>query len=116
MQAAQAQAEAAMLLAAKSQSPEAHWQAEITSVRVEVASRKVQMAQSRKRVERIASVATKAGFLQEQFRAQLLLGQVEIDAGEPTVGRGRLAQLEKEAREKGFLLIARKAHSASSVQ
>jgi hypothetical protein len=46
-----------------------------------------------------------------QLEARLALGQLEIAGSNPAAGRARLAALEKEAAQKGFGLIARKARN-----
>jgi eukaryotic-like serine/threonine-protein kinase len=115
--AARTQVEAAVSLAAKSQSPESHWEAEIASARVAVASRmETQIVTARNRLETIVTEAARSGFLQEHFEARLVLGQIELASGETAAGRVRLAQLEKDATARGFLLIARKAHSVYSTR
>jgi ATP/maltotriose-dependent transcriptional regulator MalT len=54
----------------------------------------------------------KSGFGQLEFEARLALGEAEIKAGYSTTGRAELASLQRDARAKGFLLIARKAAAA----
>ncbi len=51
----------------------------------------------------------KAGCVQCQFDTRLALGEVEMNSGRIAAGRARLHSLEKDARDKGFLLIARQA-------
>lgn len=53
--------------------------------------------------------ARRGGLAGEALEARRGLAEIEIAAGKTASGRARLAALEKEAREKGFLLIARKA-------
>jgi serine/threonine protein kinase/tetratricopeptide (TPR) repeat protein len=48
-----------------------------------------------------------------EFEGRLALGETEMKSGEVVEGRTLLTSLEKEARAKGFLGIARKAHAAS---
>ena len=48
-----------------------------------------------------------------EFEGRLALGETEMKSGEVVEGSTLLASLEKEARAKGFLGIARKAHAAS---
>jgi serine/threonine protein kinase/tetratricopeptide (TPR) repeat protein len=54
-----------------------------------------------------------SGFTAIQLEARLALGKTETKAGNLTSGRGTLALLEKDAKTKGFLLIARKAAAAA---
>jgi len=57
--------------------------------------------------------AMKSGFADYQLEARLALGEIEMQSGNPSAGRSRLDALEKDARVRGFLLIARKAAAAS---
>ena len=43
---------------------------------------------------------------------RLLVGEVEIASGQAAEGRARLEALERQARAKGFLLIANQAATA----
>jgi hypothetical protein len=52
--------------------------------------------------------------VQCQFTTRLALGQVEMESGKLAAGRSRLSALEKDVRDKGFLLIARQAVSLQS--
>jgi hypothetical protein len=47
-----------------------------------------------------------------ELEARLALGEIEIRSAHASSGRARLAQLEKDSAEKGFLLIAGKARAA----
>jgi hypothetical protein len=47
-----------------------------------------------------------------EFEARLALGEIEMKSSKTAAERARLAALEKEATAKGFLLVARKAHTA----
>jgi hypothetical protein len=47
------------------------------------------------------------------FEARLALGELEIASGNGDLGRRHLAELAREARVRGFGLIARKAVAAS---
>jgi serine/threonine protein kinase/tetratricopeptide (TPR) repeat protein len=58
--------------------------------------------------------AIKIGCIPCQFEARLALGEIEMKSGQVTAGRARLERLEKDARAKGFGLIARKAAVARS--
>lgn len=61
----------------------------------------------------IARDAAAAGLAEIALEARLALGGLEAEAGltGPGVGRARLAELATEAREKGYLLVARRAGS-----
>ena len=56
---------------------------------------------------------TKIGLVELEFEARLALGEIEIAAGKVAEGRGRLAELEKDAAARGYLLFQRKAHEAA---
>jgi tetratricopeptide (TPR) repeat protein len=56
--------------------------------------------------------ARKYGFLVRQFDARLSLGQMEMKSGRTAAGRSHLGLLEKDAKARGFLLIAHKAAEA----
>jgi tetratricopeptide (TPR) repeat protein/TolB-like protein len=60
-------------------------------------------------LEAILSEAGKLGFVGQQLDARLALGVIELKSGKMAAGRARLAALEKDARSKGFLLVAQKA-------
>jgi len=53
--------------------------------------------------------ATRLGFVGFQFDTRLAIGEIEMKAGRVGTGRARLAALEKDATEKGFLLTAHNA-------
>lgn len=56
--------------------------------------------------------ANKLGFVQTQLEASLALGKIEMTGPNPAAGRVLLQQLAKDARARGFALIARKASTA----
>jgi tetratricopeptide (TPR) repeat protein len=59
--------------------------------------------------------ASSHGYLHQQYGARLALGEIEMKSGKVVNGRRRLSALEREARRKGFVLIARKsAHAGES--
>lgn len=82
----------------------------IALARTDLAMGKI--AEARRSLEDALAKATKKHCLPFQFEARLVLGELELQAGESSAGRTRLAALEKDAAAKGFLLIARKAHAA----
>jgi tetratricopeptide (TPR) repeat protein len=53
--------------------------------------------------------AAKAGYAGYQLEFRLAIEEVELKSGKSAASRARLEQLQKDAREKGFHLIARKA-------
>jgi tetratricopeptide (TPR) repeat protein len=112
--AARSQADRMASLAARSQSHELRLRAGVVAARLQAASGgKSEIAESKKRLRSVAADATRTAFLKDQFDSRLALGQIEMKSGEITTGRTRLAALGKEAGEKGFLLIARKAQRSA---
>jgi serine/threonine protein kinase/tetratricopeptide (TPR) repeat protein/TolB-like protein len=53
-----------------------------------------------------------AGMRAAQFDARLALGETEMKSGSRTAARAELTSLERDAKAKGFLLVARKAAAA----
>ena len=73
-------------------------------------------AEATKLLQDTIQAARKTGFFGLQFDARLALGETEMKSGNLTAGRAELASLERDARVKGFLLIARKAAAARKRQ
>jgi serine/threonine-protein kinase len=69
-------------------------------------------ADAKQELESTLEQTRKYGFVPEQFEARLALGEIQMKSGESAAGRAILAALEKDAKAKGFLLIAHKAASA----
>jgi len=63
-------------------------------------------------LESVHADATRRGYIWWDFESRLDLGELELRSGKTSDGRVRLQQLEADARNKGFLLIARKAGTA----
>jgi tetratricopeptide (TPR) repeat protein len=57
----------------------------------------------------VSTEAQKLGFVRLCLEASLALGQIQMRSGGTTEGRVRLQRLEKDARAKGFMLIAQAA-------
>ena len=57
----------------------------------------------------VMAKATKSGYLGARFDARLALEEIEVKAGKSAAVRSRLELLQKEAKDKGFDLISRKA-------
>lgn len=53
--------------------------------------------------------ATRCGYVGYQLESRLALEEIEMKFGKSAASRARLDQLQKDAKEKGFDLIARKA-------
>jgi eukaryotic-like serine/threonine-protein kinase len=89
----------------------------ITRVNIATASGRVRAAagktaQAVQTLKAAISEAKKFGYVQGEFEARLALGEFELEAGRNAEGRILLADLEKDATAKGFLLISRKAAAA----
>jgi tetratricopeptide (TPR) repeat protein len=88
----------------------AHLPVAIAGARIATASG--DLANARKILGEALAEATKSNLLYFQYDARLALGELEIKSGNMAAGRARLTTLEKDARDKGFLLMARKAATA----
>ena len=71
------------------------------------------LIQSKWEQETIAN-AKKSGYFGYQLEAQLTLGEIETAAGDTAIGQSVLADVRKQAQQKGFRLIANKAIKASA--
>jgi eukaryotic-like serine/threonine-protein kinase len=104
---ARKQIEAAEGLAARSGLSWVRWKYAIAAARVSAAAggRKEAIAS----LEKSKAEASKHGFREYQYEAELALGELEVKSGESAAGKARLAALEKAARASGFVRIADKA-------
>jgi tetratricopeptide (TPR) repeat protein len=100
----------ALTLSAKSRNVIVHMSLEIQDAYVRAAAKDFDAAALSAR--HVLAEATKLGFVRVQFEASLALGEIEIKAGHRVVARAMLERVEKDARAKGFELIARKAAAA----
>jgi len=82
----------------------------IVSARVQSAI-KASPDQSR-RLSALVAQSKNYGCMECELEARLALGEIELRSGHTASGKARLAQLEKDSTEKGFLLIAGKARAA----
>lgn len=82
----------------------------IASTRVRIATQApTAIADASKTLDTVRLEAAKYGFATVGLEASLALGEIEMLAGSLAAGRARLSALEREARTRGFGLIARKA-------
>jgi eukaryotic-like serine/threonine-protein kinase len=87
-----------------------HLSTTIAAARIDAAmGRAVELKSDRRRLEELLADAVKWGCVDDAFEARLALGELELASGQAAAARVHLAALEKEARAKGFGLIARKA-------
>jgi eukaryotic-like serine/threonine-protein kinase len=84
------------------------FEAGLAAARIEAATGKGAAA-----VSRLRKLETDArGYLGVELEARLALGEVELLSGQAVQGRARLEAVEKQARERGFGLIASRAAAA----
>jgi hypothetical protein len=72
-----------------------------------------ELATARESLTALLAEATHDGFKGDEFEARLTLGEIEMKGNHAEAGRRTLTALEKEARSKGFALIAAKAAKAA---
>ena len=87
--------------------------AALASARVKAATGKSKAALQD--LQGMLAEATKFGYVAYEFEARLAMGEIEMQSGKVSTGRSHLEALEKNARAKGFLLIARQAAAAAKV-
>ncbi len=103
----------AQLLASKTDDLDARFPVSITAARVSAAAAK--FAEARKILTSTLAGAARYGYAGYELEARLALGEVEMKSGR-AAGRARLEELEKEAKARGYGLIARKAAAAKMNQ
>jgi eukaryotic-like serine/threonine-protein kinase len=94
-------------IAAKSQNLSVQLTFAIAKADAESASH--QAAASKTLLKQALLKATKSGYLGYQFECRLALEAFNLKSGKSPESQARLEQLQKEAKEKGFNLIAREA-------
>ena len=94
-------------IAAKSQNLSTQLAFAIAMARADAASQK--FAAAKNILKEALGKATKSNYLGDQLEARLTLEEVELKSTKSPASRARLGQLQKDAKEKGFNLIARKA-------
>ena len=72
-------------------------------------------ADSIKQLQIILAESVKRGYVGMAFAARLSLAEMQIRSGQRAIGRAQLAALEKEAADRGFGLMARKARAAMTL-
>ena len=90
-----------------------HFEVDIAVARTRAAaanhSRQDETAAAKRSLEAVLAKASRHGYLGYEFQSRLALGEIEMKSGKTTAGRARLQALERDAKAKGFLLIARRA-------
>ena len=94
-------------IAARSQNLSVQLAFALARARTEAASQHSGEAQT---ILKGASVkAATAGYVGDLLESRLAFEEIELKSGKSAASRARLQQLQKDAKEKGFDLIARKA-------
>ncbi len=65
-------------------------------------------AGAEQRLQKIVSEARKLGYVDSEFDARVALGELALKTGNREAARAALAELQKEAKAKGLLLVVRK--------
>jgi tetratricopeptide (TPR) repeat protein len=103
----------ATALSRKSRDPLVRLTVAITASRVRAASRNPSdLKEALRSLEAVRTEARRAGRVGLQFEAELALGEVELLSGGTAAARARLERLERQARTRGYGLVAGKAASA----
>lgn len=104
-----AAAETAWKRAAETEDRRIRFSAGISRARALAASGKAGGVQEALRfLDGVLAEAKRSGFVTSEMDVRLAIGEIELAAGRPTA-RQRLSSLQKDAREKGFERIARRA-------
>jgi serine/threonine protein kinase/tetratricopeptide (TPR) repeat protein len=107
---AKAAADRALVLSQRTSDRASRFTAAIVAAEVSAKLGKT-MAASRA-LETVRTEASRFGYSAIELEARLHLGEVEVRSGKANTGRAHLGQLRDDARNKGFLLVARKASAA----
>jgi tetratricopeptide (TPR) repeat protein len=107
---AQREIEGSRDLAARSQNLFDRLQYDVASARVLLSSDHPEDAKPQ--LERALRDARVHGFVGIEFDAMLVTAAMEKRSGHAALAQGQLASLERAARDKGFMLVARKAAAA----
>lgn len=104
---AQKEVTAGKAVLAKSQNRPNQLQLEIAEAQLQAAENRIEEANRNLAV--ILAEAKKTGFFEDQLKARLVMGEIEMKTGKRASGGAHLGALEKDATSKGFVLIAREA-------
>jgi serine/threonine protein kinase/tetratricopeptide (TPR) repeat protein len=97
----------AVPIAAKSQNLSV--QLAFAAIRARTESASQQTGPAKTILREALTKATRSGYVGDQLESRLALEEIELKSGKSAASRARLDQLQKDAKEKGFDLIARKA-------
>ena len=104
---AEKEIEAGKAFVAKSQNRANQFQLSITAARLQAAQNRTEEA--KRNLITILAETRHTGLIAYQFEARLELGEIEMRSRKSASGRAHLHALQKDATDRGFLLIARKA-------
>ena len=107
---AQTATDAAVALCRKGQVKFARFRAEMAAAAVTFKTGKAALAV--KMLESVQAEMLQGGFGGYELESRLFMGEIEINSGRVASGRARLEALEKDAQQKNFNLVARKAQIA----
>jgi len=106
---AEAAAARARRLSEKAQSRAVWLTVAIIGARVEAATNEpARLAEAIQSLRAVETEAGRLGFVDRQLEARLALAEIDLKRNGPQSARGRLSELEKQAEQLGFGLIARK--------
>jgi hypothetical protein len=94
-------------IAAKSQNLSAQLAFAAARARAQTASKDTSTAKTI--LKDALAKATRSGYLGYQLECRLALEEIDAKAGKSAASRARLEQLQKDAKDKGFSLLARQA-------
>jgi tetratricopeptide (TPR) repeat protein len=94
-------------IAARSQNLSVQLAFAAANARAEAASEKIGAAKTI--LKEALAKATRSGYVGYQLESRLALEEIKLKSGKSAASRTRLEQLQKDAKEKGFDLIARKS-------
>jgi serine/threonine protein kinase/Tfp pilus assembly protein PilF len=110
---ARSAAEEAVALAGKSSLPTVGFEVALADARVRAKSGDTSYA--RAELEPVIASAHKLGYRSYEYQARLALAEIDLRSGS-AAARIHLDALEKDARAKGFLLVANQAHALAQEQ
>jgi tetratricopeptide (TPR) repeat protein len=105
--------QSAQELSARSGVIPVHFEVDIAAARGRAAaanhSGQGETAAAKRNLGGVLAKATRHGYVGYEFQSRLALGEIEVKSGKTAAGRARLLALERDAKAKGFLLVARRA-------
>jgi hypothetical protein len=86
----------------------------VTAARIRLGADRKSIAQVVANLKSTIATARKFGYFGTELEARLMLGEIEMKSGAVTRGRVQLRAVKKDASDRGFVVLARKAASSSS--